>query len=184
MNILNRRMALMSQSGEKLFYNERTGAHYPKYLNITIVGGRGSGRVIDNGVLNYRWAYCEELEEAIIDSPLIAGNTKGSNLFRGCPKLKRIELLGGITSGSNNFAESCPYLETVILGSVGYPNGVLNNNTAWLFRDSGKNANNKTITIYVDDNETIPFVGEPWGLTGATVIYRSATTGQVLGEQK
>ena len=167
-------------SGARMIYNEDTGAYYPEIMNIKIAGGRGSGKNIGNGYLEKRWFGCSEMKEAIVDSPKIFLSTKGANEFSGCAKLEKMTILGGV-DGAVNMAYNCPMLKNVVLGSVGYPCSNNINNT--LFQASGGSAvGDKTVTVYVSDSDTIPFAGEPFGLTGATVIYRSSTTGEVRTE--
>lgn len=65
-------------------------------------------------------------------------------------------------------------LEELQIGSVGYP--VTNIQYALI----GTNNLPTTITIYVADDAIIPLSGTPWNFAGATIIYRSATTGEVI----
>lgn len=168
--------------GERLHFNGETGAYYPIVLDVKIAGGRGSGQNIMNHVLERRWECCTELKEATIDSPLISISTKGARHFSGCTKLEKLTYLGGIGAAAGAvLAEECPMLETVVMGSIGYPCD--NTLSDALFKNSGGSAvGAKTITVYIADEASIPFANAPFGLTGAAVSYRSSTTGEVRTE--
>ena len=66
-------------------------------------------------------------------------------------------------------------LKTVQLGSIGYPINGLGDYAFW-----NCTQNDLTITVYVADDATLPVSKSPWGATNATIIYRSATTGEVI----
>lgn len=158
--------------GGNLYFNERTGQYYPAHLDITLVNA-------PDKVLSRRWAYCNELVTAKIagTNKLGKGGTSGSEYpFVSCAKLERLEIPD--SDGCNSFlATSCVKLSEVILGGIGKPvSGIYSN----AFSASGTMVTGeKTITIYVADATTIPLADAPWGLTGATVIYRSSTTGEI-----
>lgn len=172
MTLMQRRRALMGPNGEKILYEPKTGCYYTNPLDITI-----SGYVNNSGELASRYARCSYLTEATIRGTNVIGQ---SNQGQGClsfnPLLEKVNLPGGC--GTNSYiAESCPNLSEVTLGSVGHAvTGIYSN----AFRNSGASAESKTITVYVNDSATLPLTNAPWGLTGATVIYRSATTGEVI----
>ncbi len=65
-------------------------------------------------------------------------------------------------------------LEKVQLGSIGHP---VNGMALYTF---SKCTSPFILTIFVDDNATIPLDGSPFDAKNATIIYRSATTGEVL----
>lgn len=96
--------------------------------------------------------------------------------------IKRLHLpdfiSSGIESGSSNtyICAYCPQLVEVVLGSVGKGLVATIYNRAF---DGCTNAALK-ITVYVIDGLSIPLSGSPWGATNATIIYRSATTGEVI----
>lgn len=177
MTVLDRRRALMGvqEGGETLYINEYTGQYYPKNLDFT----DSSPSTTVNERFTRRWLLCQELETAKVTLTqrlgAIGSNGGGSEAFSRCPKLKTLEIVNGVGS-STYLASYCPMLQTVILGSIGHPvSGAYSN----AFLNSGGSASNKTLTIYVSDDTTIPLSGAPYGLTGATVIYRSATTGEI-----
>lgn len=170
MTLMQRRRALMGQAGNEPIYDKYTGIWYPKKLNI----------IIDNSIsqkLRYKYAYAQHLEEAIVSGYIGFGvSNGGENAFSNCPNLRKL-YLPTQGSTSSNIAAGCPKLEKVILGSIGHPISSLYSRT---FGESGGSVTGeKTITVYVNDSTTIPLASAPWGLTGATVIYRSATTGEI-----
>lgn len=68
-------------------------------------------------------------------------------------------------------------LKTVQLGSIGHP--VNSTVDSWNVPFGGCTQSDLTITLYVSDDTPIPFSGSPWGAANATIIYRSAATGEV-----
>lgn len=66
-------------------------------------------------------------------------------------------------------------ITSVQIGSVGYPVTSVDSNA---FRDCTQSG--LTITLYVADDATLPLTGSPFGATNATIVYKSATTGEVL----
>lgn len=60
------------------------------------------------------------------------------------------------------------------IGSVGHPVTIIANTAFDKCTQSGL-----TITVYVDDNTSIPLANAPWGAANATIVYRSATSGEV-----
>ena len=171
---------MADQKGESMIYNDRTGAYYKEVMDITLKGGRAGGQTLDNFCLDRRWYYCEQLKKITIDSPKIVLSTKGSRWLNNCSSLEEIVVLGVLDGAGVQVAQDCPKLKTVVLGSIGYP--CANNLTGTTFQNSGASAADKTITVYTSDSDSIPFSGAPFGLTGATVIYRSSTTGEVRTE--
>ena len=92
-------------------------------------------------------------------------------------KLKDIKLNANLNlSGNLWFMAGNKNAETVQLGGVGraITNGIHGNTF------NGCTQSGLTITIYVNDNATLPLASSPWGATNATIIYRSATTGEVI----
>lgn len=161
--------------GEKYYTSARNGCIYPRVLRIKLPT---DGTQIPNYSQHYRWAYCDKLEEVVIEEGSKAGigvSTKGTNTFSSNNNLKRLELVDGVGS-SANFAQDCPALSEVIIGSIGNP---ITSIASSAFARSGTSATNPSITVYVTDETTIPIASAPWGFTGATVIYRSSTSGEV-----
>lgn len=163
---------LAGSGGEKMYYEPQTGCYYPKNLDITVTPPSTAG------FMTSRYAYCSELETAIVRGTSSIGNSSGAgaSVFARCPKLKSIILTDGC--GSNTYiAEGSPILENIQLGSIGHPVTAIYRNA---FNQSGTSAPSKTITVYVADDATLPLANSPWGYTNATVIYRSATSGEVI----
>lgn len=155
--------------GEKLYYEPKTGAFYPKKLDITITYQQRYS-------LTRRYAFCSELEEATLRGSFNLTSGWGENCFSNCPKLRRL-YLPTFTATNSYIAAYSPMLELVELGSIGHPVSGMYYNS---FSGSGGSVTGeKTVTVYVADTTTIPLANAPWGLTGATVIYRSSTTGEI-----
>lgn len=165
----DRRRLMLSPNGEKLYYEPKTGAFYPKKLDITITNQQ-------RNCLTRRYAYCSELEEATLRGSVNLSSGWGDNCFSTCPKLRRL-YLPTFTDSNSYIAANCPMLELVEIGSLGHPVSSIYYNS---FSGSGGSVTGeKTVTVYVADTTTIPLAHAPWGLTGATVIYRSSTTGEI-----
>lgn len=172
MTLMQRRRALMGPNGEEILYEPKTGCYYTNPLDITI-----SNYSLNSGTLSNRYRYCRYLTDATIRGTNIIGRSNdGNDCLSNNPLLEKVNLPGGCHKESY-IARSCPLLKDVTIGSVGHAVTGLYNNA---FRDSGTSAESKTITVYVSDSATLPLTNAPWGLTGATVIYRSATTGEVI----
>lgn len=165
----DRRRLMMSPNGEKLYYEPRTGAFYPKKLDITITNQKRL-------CLAHRYAYCSELEEATLRGYVDLSANWGNNCFDDCPILRKL-YVPGFADSNSYIAANCPMLEVVELGSLGHPVSSL---YMGAFTGSGKSVTGeKSITVYVADTTAIPLANAPWGLTGAIVIYRSSTTGEI-----
>lgn len=163
------------KGGGEYFVSQNTGCIYPRVLRIKLPTNGGQ---IPNNSQSSRWAYCDELEEVVVEEGSKVGiglSTKGTNTFSRNNKLKRLELVDGV-GDNQNFAQYCPALSEVIIGSIGNP---ITSIAAGTFSGSGTSATNPTITVYVTDETTIPIANAPWSLANATVIYRSSTTGEV-----
>ena len=172
MSLSSRRRALMMPSGENLYYEAKTGCYYPKNLDITVTPPSAVGYMTN------RYAYCSELETAVVRGvPSIGyGSGAGGGTFSNCPKLKSLILTDGC--GSNAYiASESPMLENIQLGSIGHPVAAVYKSA---FIRSGTSAPSKTITVYVDDSTQLPLANAPWAYTGASVVYRSATSGEVI----
>ena len=112
----------------------------------------------------------------------MAQTTTGApgNQFRGLSDLETVDLPRVCHLYATAFRD-CKKLETVELGSVGYPVVVTR---ATSFQNDTQAF---TITMYVNastlaEAQAISDVGAlaPWGATNATIVYRSSTTGEVL----
>lgn len=164
---------IMADNNGGLIYDEYCGMYYKPKMNIEVTTA-----------LKARYQYAQLLEEVTVRGFKNIGsmsNTVGSssNTFSNCPKLKKLNCPDGLNTGNSYIAAACQLLEEVILGSVGHPTSTTLYSSA--FSGSGGSVvGEKTITLYVSDTATLPATGAPWGLTGATVVYRSATTGEIL----
>ena len=169
---MDRRRALLGPKGEKLYFNEYTGAYYPKVVDFT-----PKSNSINNALMGGRYIWCSELEEVTIRGyTLIGRNGDGGGPFSNCSKLKKLIITYGCTAGNTVIAKNCPLLQEIQIGSVGHVGYTLYSGS---FSNCGGSAPSKTMTIYVADTTTIPLSGAPWGYSGATVIYRSSTTGEI-----
>lgn len=171
--MMARRRVMMQ--GTQLYLNPLTGQYYPAILDFT-----PESNATGQNNLSYRWIRCENLREATIRGYRLVGLTgDGANAFSYCNNLQRLIITDGCTNGDGYIARNCPYLEYIQIGSIGHAAHRL---YASAFQGSGGSAPSKTLVVYVTDDETIPVSGAPWGYTGATVIYRSATTGEIRTE--
>ena len=155
-------------SGEVYYQSPTTGAVYKKVMDVTI---ENFSRWSMGGS---RYAYCNELEEFTLRGvPMFQEN---GNVVSYCPKLKRA-IFPDFTDGNNTYiARDCPLLEEIQIGSIGKAKSTSFYASAF----SGSTNANLVITIYVADDATLPYANSPWGATNATVVYRSATTGEVI----
>ncbi len=112
----------------------------------------------------------------------LAQTTTGApgNQFRSLSNLKTVNLPRACHFYATAFRD-CKKLESVELGSIGYPVVVTRSTT---FQNDTQAF---TITMYVNastlaEAQAITDVGAlaPWGATNATIIYKSSTTGEVL----
>ena len=98
--------------------------------------------------------------------------------FRGATNIKSVCLpkIATVASYMPFFGidYSGDHLKTIQFGSIGYPVEKIQ------YSLGSTNNQPTTIIIYVADDVTLPLSGAPWGFAGATIIYRSATTGEVL----
>lgn len=157
----------MPSGGEEYFYNPRNGTYYTANLDVVIS---------DFSVSNMRdtWRSCNNLLSAKVGGLLAMQGGNNANMFGNCQKLNRL-ILPDFGTANTYIASECPLLETVQLGSIGKPVTML---SEWSFHKDTQS--NLTITIYVADDATLPLTNSPFGATNATIIYRSATTGEVI----
>lgn len=113
----------------------------------------------------------------IIDVPNVT-SIAGVTAFGGCIALKQVAFPKVKTWYNLNVFIGCTALEQVQLGSVGNPINAVGSSKYSVF--NGCTQSGLTITLYVADDAVIPFNYQPWGATNATIVYRSATTGEVL----
>lgn len=160
-------MTKRSGVSEQYFVSPYTGCIYPKVLNQTVtnfsVYGYGS----------MRWDRCSEMEEATIAGVTNVQGGQNQRILSRCAKLRKV-VLPNLNKSSTYVCSSCPSLQEVQLGSIGYPVSELSDYTA-----ANNEQSDLTITIYVADNTAIPLAYSPFGATNATIIYRSSTTGEV-----
>lgn len=154
--------------GEEWFMSPVNGAYYTKKVQQTLTNfnTRYYGSL--------RWGHMPELEEIeIIGFTGLAGG-QNAPLFEDNPKLTKISL-PSMTASSSILYESGTSVKEITFGSIGHAVTTLSNLT---FRYMTQN--DLTITLYVADDATLPLANSPWGATNATIIYRSATTGEVI----
>lgn len=117
-----------------------------------------------------------------------SGSSTIVNYFRYCSKLKEVNFPYTTGIGSSYveyFLGNCTALQTATFGSVGYPVSTFANTNYGQKVFTGTTQSSLTITIYVDattlaDIPTAITTYQPWGATGATVVYRNSTTGEVI----
>ena len=110
------------------------------------------------------------------------------NYFRYCSKLKQVNFPYTTGIGSSYveyFLGNCTALQTATFGSIGYPVSTFANTSYNQKVFSGTTQSSLTITIYVAattlaDIPTAITAYQPWGATGATIVYRNSTTGEVI----
>lgn len=163
--------AIPSGGGDTGYYNPY-GYHYLKNIDYPAT-------VTDLRVSYYGNGYGFDNIESISGLAQTTTGAPGSQ-FRGLSNLKTVNLSRACHFYAWAFRD-CPKLETVELGSIGYPVVVTRDN---IFQNDTQAF---TITMYVNastlaEAQAIPDVGAlaPWGATNATIIYKSSTTGEVL----
>lgn len=112
----------------------------------------------------------------VLNAPLAEVKSHTSTFMR-CTNLREVNLPNCISWGAVLQFAWDTSLEKVTLGSIGHPITKTDPTTTNQFNSvkSGLVA-----TFYVDDDEVIPWAGQPWGAANATIVYRSATTGEVI----
>lgn len=125
-----------------------------------------------------------EMETAVL---LNKEGVLAQGLFTDCDKLREIVCPKGTWPGIYLYRANSGHpsvLEKVQFGSVGNPCEPTDAVTNIAFNFAG-GGTKPTITIYVNA-ETLADVPanwtqkQPWGASGSTIVYRSATTGEVL----
>ena len=151
-------------SGDTILYN-RYGTAYAKKMTIPVENS--------NAFPNYN--YCDQMEEVEVhksSAPIYDDTNQYQSRFDRCTGLKKANIKLFRKYGHFFFRE-CTALEEVSLGQIGV--GVTTM-TSLVF--DGCTQSGLTITIYVDDETSIPFANSPFGATNATIVYRSSTTGE------
>ena len=154
---------------EEVFYTHN-GVAYTKNMVIPV----------DKPVLamNGLYSHAIELESVALPNANSTGPTKpslfGASTFDGCAKLRTAELPKAQFLGHYVF-RNCLALESVQIGSIGF--GATSIGSLCFYGSTQKTMH---ITVYVADDAALPLANSPWGATNATVIYRSATTGEVM----
>lgn len=92
--------------------------------------------------------------------------------FNNCTSLESA-ILPTFTSGSTQMFAGCKNLTKVQLGSIGMPVTSMDGTFS-------KTNNPMELTLYVEDDATLPLTNSPFGNVNAIIIYRSATTGEVI----
>lgn len=146
-----------------------SGTIYQKIMDINITSFTNEKMGVN------RYPYCPELEELTIRGMTSVSNTN-NYVAKKCDKLRKVcfpELVG---NDSSYMVINCTALVDIQIGSVGHAK----NATIYGNAFSGCTNSDLVITIYVADDATLPYANSPWGATNATVVYRSATTGEVI----
>lgn len=108
----------------------------------------------------------------------LAGGANANDTFQS-PSLKTL-ILPKLQYGGHYWARNATALETVQLGSIGYPVTSLGN--YFFYKDT---QDNLEITVYVNATSLSGIASgvrgtAPWGATNATVIYRNSKTGEII----
>lgn len=155
--------------GGETVYTNYYGKAYPENV-VALVTNRGFFASL------YR--ECEHLKTVrFYNDDFTASMTEdlGTGLmFYGCTDLESV-VLEIITRSSRDTYRDCPNLKTVQLGRIGQAVTAID-----LYAFKNDTQSNLMITLYVADDATLPLTGSPFGATNATIIYRSATTGEVI----
>lgn len=152
-------------SGDEVFFSGFNGAPY--FRNVVIPEGNYSGYPV--------FRSCPNLETLVINSA--HNNVTSVNIWGYNASLKHAVINAAMNATNNNREfQNDTALETVQLGGVG--RAITRSINLNFFQ--GCTQNGLAITIYVADDATLPLTDSPWGATNATIIYRSATTGEVI----
>lgn len=160
------------ESGGQTIYYTRAGACY--VANMMIEPNDG---VYNASSFASRYQYATHLETVEIPNIVLSASVSG--VFAFCSSLRTAKV-EKVTNYGHYWFRNCTALETVQLGSLGYP---VTNMTTLVF--SGDTQTNLTITIYVDvttiaEVPTTISNNSPFGATNATLVYRNSTTGEVI----
>lgn len=150
-------------------YNNQFGHCYLENLVLnnlaTIVSNKTS-------VINDMYVNCDQLKTVEMSGNNWNLNT--SSVFSGCTALESA-IINNVTVYGHYWFGGCTSLKTVQLGSIGFPVTSMAAYTLYQCTQS-----DLTVTIYVADDAELPLENAPFGGTNATIIYRSATSGDVI----
>ena len=152
-----------TESGGSELYFSTYGAGYVKNMTIPATV-ETPGKQIYHGAVN--------METVVMEGG--AYNASMTEIFAGCTALKTAKLLGSGALAHYIFRNDTA-LEAVQLGSVGNPISAI---AGYCFM--GATQTGLTITVYVADDASLPLADAPWGATGATIVYKSATSGETI----
>lgn len=155
---------------DEFFVAPISSAVYFKVMNIT-----EEFKSISPGI--YQKAI--HMEEYYAPNAVLLDAAIGQSAFQECAALRIVHLPKARHFMHYTF-RFCTGLKEVQMGSVGYP---VTNIALYTF--GGCTQSDLTIVVYVDaesiaDIPTDVTIGAPWGATNATIIYRSATTGEEI----
>ena len=160
-NFASASVNVSADSGDAELYFTTNGSMYTKNL------------VIPSNVTSFlsgQYTKADNLETVESENAVLTQSN--SSVFAFCPNLKSVSLLGGGEFGHYTFRNDTA-LKTVQLGSIGHP---VTRITIYGF--NGCTQSDLTITVYVNDDAELPLSEAPWGATAATIVYKSATTGE------
>lgn len=159
---------------EELLFTKWGVAYEPEMVldSESIIGGawRDADKLISLELTNWNPTSANNLK--------LAGGANANDTFQS-PSLKTL-ILPKLQYGGHYWARQATALETVQLGSIGYPVTSLGN--YFFYKDT---QDNLEITVYVNATTLsgIPSAvrgSAPWGATNATVIYRNSNTGEII----
>ena len=151
-------------SGAEEYWFSKTGSMYLKNMVVPKVVSAASN-------MTSKYEKADNLESIVMEE---CDMTAASAVFSFCGKLKNAVLKAPSTLYNMAF-RSCTALETVQLGSVGNAVKSIVENAFISCTQEGL-----TITVYVADDATLPMTNAPWGATNATIVYKSATSGETI----
>ena len=161
-------------SGDPMLYTEH-GVGYSQYMVIDserIIGGAwyNANELISLELTNWNPTSANDLK--------LADGTSANDTFRSS-SLKTL-ILPKLQYGGHYWARYSTALETVQLGSIGFPVTSLGN---YFFY--GDTQENLEITVYVNAKTLSAITSgvkgtAPWGAKNATVIYRNSDTGEII----
>ncbi len=160
--------------GAEAFYTP-AGKCYVEHMHIT-----GMVANANIGILSSLYENAVNLKSVVMEGGNISGKGSSST-FSGCTSLVSA-VLKNVTAYGHYTFRNCTLLESVQLGSVGFP--VTTIGSPYTFMGARQNP---VVTIYVDattiaDIPTDVTANAPWGATNATIIYRNSATGEVITE--
>lgn len=169
-------------SGQTLYYAPTTGVPYAPH--IVIPRYNVGTKMLYKGCTELLTLTCNGTDK--IGG---ASSTVCDDGFRACTSLTTANFpyttqVGGGYCGY--FLGECTALENVTFGSIGYPvTEFYNSSNSNYAPFKNTTQSTLTITLYVNASTLagVPAAVanySPWGATGATVVYRNSTTGEVI----